>query len=72
MTFDLSRHCNTGDPIRLISKKELAQRLNVSERTIHRWIKAKRLPEPMRTEHGNNGGWLTSTINCWLSVKQGH
>ncbi|HDM8230065.1 TPA: AlpA family phage regulatory protein [Vibrio campbellii] len=72
MTFDLSRHCNTNGHIRIINKKELALRLGVSERTIYRWTKNKRLPEPMRTEQGNNGGWLLSTINNWLTSHQGH
>nr|WP_231119385.1 MerR family DNA-binding transcriptional regulator [Vibrio natriegens] len=45
--------------------------LGVSERTIHRWIKSKRLPPPMRTEGGNNGGWLEFTILDFLKKQQG-
>ncbi|MFN1551885.1 helix-turn-helix transcriptional regulator [Vibrio natriegens] len=71
MTFDMSRHCNISGQLRVITKKELAKMLGVSERTIHRWVKAKRLPQPMRTESGNNGGWLARTISDWLEKAQG-
>lgn len=66
MTFDISRLCNVSGKLRVITKKELAKMLGVSERTIHRWIKSKRLPAPMRTEGGNNGGWLEFTILDFL------
>ncbi|HCG6383475.1 HTH domain-containing protein [Vibrio alginolyticus] len=71
MTFDLSRHCNTATPLHIISKKELAKQLNVNERTIHRMIKDKRLPEPMRTLGGNNGGWLSTTLLKWQNTQKG-
>ena len=71
MTFDISRHCNVSGQLRVITKKELAKILGVSERTIHRWIRSKRLPEPMRTESGNNGGWLEFAILVFLEKQQG-
>ncbi|ELM6649981.1 TPA: transcriptional regulator [Vibrio vulnificus] len=73
MTFDLSRHCNkAATPLSIISKKELANLLHVNERTIHRMVKDKRLPEPMRTVGGNNGGWLLTTILEWQKSQKGH
>ncbi len=71
MSFDLSRHRNISGQLRVITKKELAKMLGISERTIHRWVKAKRLPEPMRTESGNNGGWVQSTIQDWQEKTRG-
>ncbi|HAS6239403.1 TPA: transcriptional regulator [Vibrio vulnificus] len=73
MTFDLSRQCNrAATPLNIISKKELAKLLHVNERTVHRMVKDKRLPEPMRTVSGNNGGWLLTTILEWLKRQKGH
>ncbi|WP_243975255.1 helix-turn-helix transcriptional regulator [Vibrio natriegens] len=72
MTFDMSRHCNSSGQLRVITKKELAKILGISERTIHRWVKAKRLPVPMRTLGGNNGGWLAATLLEWQKNQKGH
>lgn len=71
MTFDLSRKCNINGQLRIITKKELAVIIGRDERTIHRLVEEKRIPEPMRTKRGYNGGWPSSTINEWLKSNKG-
>jgi predicted DNA-binding transcriptional regulator AlpA len=54
---------------KIIRKRELAQRLGCSERQIYRMIVDGRLPAPMKTNLGYNGGWLENDIINHISNK---
>lgn len=64
--FDYSREMTKHGAIEIISKTELSQRLGRSLSTISRMIADGRLPQPLRTPHGNVSGWLSTTIEQWV------
>ncbi|WP_318518831.1 helix-turn-helix transcriptional regulator [Photobacterium leiognathi] len=63
--FDLARKISweTGTKI-FIEKVTLAERYNVSVRTIENWIKSSKLPEPIR-RNGRILGWVEDHSNQW-------
>lgn len=66
--FDYSRYM-THRRIRRITKRQLAQRLDVSESTVYRWIRNGKLPQPEYSTSGYCLGWLESTIDTWVSER---
>ena len=50
----------------ILTKKECAEYIGVSISTISRMVKDKRLPPPLKTPSGRNGGWFKSTIDKWI------
>ena len=56
------------DPI--LSPKRVAEKLGCSRESLYRWIKAGILPRPIRIGHLSTG-WKTSTIEAWLSQREG-
>jgi predicted DNA-binding transcriptional regulator AlpA len=68
MEYDYARHMAREFPqqdLKIIRKKELAQKLGVSGRTIQRMVKQKRLPTPLYSPCGHITGWLASDIEQW-------
>lgn len=55
---------------KIIRRKSLSQRLDVSETTIWRWEKQGVLP-PKRKLGPNVVGWLESEIDAWWSERTG-
>ena len=53
----------------LLTKKQLARALNVSERTIERWLQAGTAPPTIRLPSGGLR-WRWGTVRAWL-VEQG-
>lgn len=62
---DFARQLNNAPNIRLIRLNEAASMLDVSESTVRRMIKQGRIPEPLRTEHGNISGWISEHFFSW-------
>ncbi len=52
----------------LIRKHELAEQLNISTKTIERWLKKGLLPTPFKTKTGRTVGWATHQIEAWSDV----
>lgn len=63
---DFSREMTQTEIPKIISKKELAETLGKSSSTITRMIEDGRLPKPLRTPNGNNGGWFSDTLHDWF------
>jgi len=63
---DFARRLNTAPNIRLIRLNKAANMLGVSESTVRRMIKQGRIPEPLRTEHGNISGWISESFFSWV------
>lgn len=53
---------------RLIRKYELAELLNVSTRTIERWVKNEMLPPPFKTKTGRTVGWAAHQLEEWSVI----
>lgn len=62
-SFDASRHYTAGGIPQIVKKKQLAQELGCSERQIYRMVEDGRLPQPLRTRQGRNGGWFRPAID---------
>lgn len=60
----MSHLCNS----RILRRKELAQRLAISEVTVWRWERRGLLP-PKRKIGPNVRGWLESDIEAWWASK---
>ncbi|EHR6713961.1 helix-turn-helix domain-containing protein [Vibrio parahaemolyticus] len=65
--YDYSRYMTKEEPSRILTKKEVALLLGKSISTVGRMIKDGRLPVPLKTQHGRNGGWTQNTILQWLN-----
>ena len=53
----------------IIRKRELSQKLGVSECSIWRWVRAGHFPKPIKL--GPNAiGWETSAIERWLQTQR--
>lgn len=65
--FDASRFYTAGGIPQIVTKKQLAKELGCSERQIYRMVEDGRLPQPLKTAQGRNGGWFRATINRVLS-----
>lgn len=64
-TFDISRHLSwNNSPEKLISKKQLAEQLGISIRTVDNWIKHDFLPSPI-TRNNRVIGWFASWLDEW-------
>ncbi|NIY92582.1 helix-turn-helix transcriptional regulator [Vibrio diazotrophicus] len=57
---------HTKGSVKIIRKKKLAKMLGVSESTLYRMIKSKRLPAPLLTPKGYISGWLPKTLDDWI------
>lgn len=53
-----------SEEIRLIMKSDVIARLNISERTLEKLIKARRFPSPLRI--GKRVQWVESVVSRWL------
>ena len=63
---DLSRELTRNLDVTIIRKHELAKRFGMSESTIYRWTRDRKLPPPLVSEAGRIQGWLTETIERWI------
>ncbi|MFA0554489.1 helix-turn-helix transcriptional regulator [Vibrio sp. 10N.222.55.A1] len=61
--FDPSRRHTAGGVPQIVKKKQLAQELGCSERQIYRMVEDGRLPQPLKTRQGRNGGWFRPAID---------
>jgi predicted DNA-binding transcriptional regulator AlpA len=52
----------------LLTKKQLARALNVSERTIERWLQAGTAPPTIRLPSGGLR-WRWGTVRAWLEAR---
>ncbi|AVF93975.1 hypothetical protein AL552_09220 [Vibrio diabolicus] len=57
----------SANSIRIVSKRELAERLAVSERTIHRMVERQEIKPPLRTPKGYIRGWFEQDISMLFS-----
>lgn len=62
----MSDTLTTNPSCQLLSAKELAKRLSLSKRQIHRLNSCHRLPAPIRI--GGSIRWAESTIAEWLKA----
>ncbi|MFW1170031.1 helix-turn-helix transcriptional regulator [Vibrio parahaemolyticus] len=46
-----------------MTKKELAERLNISVRTLYRMVERKEIKQPMRTPKGYIRGWQEQDLS---------
>lgn len=53
-----------SEEIRLIMKSDVIARLNISDRTLEKLIKARRFPPPLRI--GKRVQWVESVVTRWL------
>ncbi len=53
------------DDVQLISAERLAGMIEVSERTLWRWLSARRVPAPLRV--GGTVRWRLQTIKDWIA-----
>lgn len=53
---------------RLLSLKRVAERLDVSEKTVRRWVKDGEFPGPTHTLPGGNLRWEEAVVEGWLAV----
>ncbi|EJB8442496.1 excisionase family DNA-binding protein [Vibrio parahaemolyticus] len=53
----------SAKPFRLITKRELAERLNISVRTLYRMVERKEIKQPMRTPKGYIRGWQEQDLS---------
>lgn len=57
---------NMSDKVELLLKSVVAERLNVSERTIEKLVKARKFPPPLKL--GKNAMWASDVVENWLSL----
>ncbi len=53
---------------RVLASTEVAAELGISERTLERWIKRGKFPEPVR--FGVRRQWLRSAVDAWVAAIQ--
>lgn len=53
------------DDVQLISAERLAEMIEVSERTLWRWLLARRVPASLRV--GGTVRWRLQTIKDWIA-----
>ncbi len=54
--------------LRLLSLKRVAEALDVSEKTVRRWVRDGQFPGPTHTLPGGNLRWEEDTVKGWLAV----
>lgn len=64
--FNTAKKISERD-IGYVSKTDVARMMNVSKRTVQRWAKNGRLPEPKRTPNGDIDGWLLEDLRKHFS-----
>jgi predicted DNA-binding transcriptional regulator AlpA len=57
------------DQFRLIRKKALADRLNVTTRTVDRWRRAGKLPREIRLSE-KTSAWRLDEIEAWMEQRR--
>lgn len=60
-------HANDNPAPRLLSPRATAARTSTSFRTIQRWVRDRKFPQPVRLG-ANRIGFYESEINAWLSA----
>ena len=64
--LDASKRIVKNSPMMaLIRKKELAEMLRVSTKTIDNWLKKGQLPVPFKTNEGRIVGWSRDQLDKW-------
>jgi len=58
-----------SDPITTLTKRQLAERLNVVPGTIMRWVKAGRFPAPIRLTE-QTLVWRAAVVEAWLIERE--
>jgi len=53
-----------SEPIHLITKSEVAARLNISERSVEKLVQSRKFPPPLRL--GKKVHWVESVVTRWL------
>ena len=51
--------------MRLVSKRTVARRLDVTIRTLNRWIESNEMPAPTVILPGDNPRWIADVIDEW-------
>ncbi len=54
---------------RLLSIKRVAERLDVSEKTIRRWIDAGEFPPPTHILPGQTQRWAMTVVEGWMILR---
>lgn len=56
----------------LLRRVDVLLLLDISDRTLYRWIKTLGFPHPVRTgpPHGNSACWRRSDIERWLADRE--
>lgn len=54
---------------RLLSLKRVAERLDVSEKTIRRWIDAGEFPPPTHLLPGQTQRWAETVVEGWMTLR---
>lgn len=52
----------------LLSLKRVAERLDVSEKTVRRWMKDGEFPAPTHHLPGGNSRWLEVVVEGWMAL----
>ena len=53
-------------PIRYVSRKTIAERLEVSEKTLQRMVSAGDFPPPGAVVGAGHPRWLESVVDAWM------
>lgn len=53
----------------VIRRKQLLQRLHISNTTLYAWIGAGEFPRPIRGESSNVSYWLASDVDKWFAER---
>jgi excisionase family DNA binding protein len=55
----------------MLTEAQVAEMLQVNDRTIRRWVSGKRFPAPVRFGEGQRARsrWFRSEVDAWLAAK---
>lgn len=53
----------------VLRRKELLQRLKISNTTLYAWIAAGHFPRPIEGGSSNVSYWLASEVDAWLEQR---
>lgn len=54
---------------RLLSIKRVAERMDVSAKTVQRWVKSGEFPAPTHHLPGGNVRWLEAVVEGWMALR---